>query len=79
MVETRNDGTRRAPRAAILQPMELGIVIRLGKGGEHEVIWVLEIGLGIGCGVWWGSRFMVWIVGRCGCVGMRRRRGGRCV
>lgn len=42
MIKRGDDGSGGAARATILQPMQLRVVVRLGKTGEHEVVGVLE-------------------------------------
>lgn len=46
MVETGDDRTCCAASATVLEPVQLGVVVWLGEGGKHEVVGILEEGMG---------------------------------
>jgi len=46
MVETGHDRARCAASAAILEPVKLSVVVWLCEGGEHEIVGILQEGMG---------------------------------
>lgn len=46
MVETGDDRTCCAASATVLEPVQLGVVVWLGEGSKHEVVGILEEGMG---------------------------------
>lgn len=80
MVETGDDRAGGASCAAVFEPMEFCVVVGLCEGSKHEIVGVLEVGLGIGGGVWRRTGLVVGVVGwrgrNGGCDVGRRRWGG---
>lgn len=60
VIETGDDGAGGASGAAVFEPVEFCVVVGFCEGGKHEVVRILEVGLGIGGGV---GRRAVWVVG----------------